>query len=1311
MNKKAIISRNKLEYIPQKRKNHLLVIAIDEYEDDQINNLNNCVRDAKALITLLKEKYLFEEENIIRLFNKDTLQKNVFDIFDSLIPKIQPDENLLICFSGHGYHHELTGEGYWVPYDGKKDDRGKYVPNAQIINWIDGIQSHHTFLIVDSCFAGSLFMDNHRNIQISKLETSPSRWCLSSGRLEVVADGIPGKNSPFMTKLLEVLRQTEEKLMVQQLCSLVTNDLINSPEVIQTPRGEPLKAKDHKGGQFVFYPRKASKKKNALHDSSFVVNSKLIDIIVEVPNPTKFIKETALTLIKKDADYERYFFSHLKHPTWLKLLRKEGYFDVVKNQLTFQFQLDYLLRISEKAKEGKFPSLINDLLEIIVHASENEKTNPRTWYYVMRILQNLPNDSIELDIFDYLPNWFATDDSLISSDVCTELLPKFLNDAPTPSDIQKAEKILTFIFSVEVLDNIISKYNSIEVKPIINLYWVRHAFIENGMVEKIARFCSDNVAYGIADSLKKAFLDFPYIQTGFDFEGKHYVLEGFLEKSDLKLVLSKCVEKDTGKDLSTTRTFAQNNYQVESEIATDRIENYEALNDTDLKSQISKFLNLKCLTSKIKDIDSVFNTIFYQLNDGYSLSWCPSIFELPKNDIYRDDVKTVFSIILREFLNYRVKVDKANTVKILTNFISAPNFRLPFFKRMALFVIAENWDGAFQSLFWKLVEQEGINNFFTNNYYYRETYLLLKGNITQFSEEEKSQIQILLDSNIGGVENLESWRLRWYSALKDDEKFQERYNVLSDKLNVSSDDFERPSGVITRWIPSESPYTEEDLLKMEVSELIGKINDFQPPPRSFEGPSIDGFGKAIEEIVKRNPYKYSEEISLFKEVSYFYIYKILFGFKEAWRNKVKFNWLEVLIFCYEYITSPSFGKEDSKLTQDRATHIWIYDVVAELISVGTYTDSEAFDANLLPWARKILFATIPIFEKNHNKEWMQSEYHHVQYNDYQVKLLHALVNYSLRVNRVHIAKGQAYKWENGIKGLINQTTDKQVLGGYIIIGRFYRNLGFLDKRWTYKKIREFYTSEYDLWLGFMMGVLAKSPIPDKNFYRLMIHHYERALAEMEKKDFPFDNKLALHLLSHCFMGYEQIGKDGLIDKFLTTINISQVQEFTLLVYRQYDYYKSLKDKKEKKRMLNVVYNLWEFILKKYENSEDKEAKEVLSRTKLFITFVDELNSENVALIIPAIKVQESRHGIYELLRELTGLLKKGESKATAGYLAQILANLSVVIYLDSKSKEHLTELVSFLYAWGYKQVANNICDAYARTRQDFLNPLYNQHND
>ena len=52
-------------------------------------------------------------------------------------------------------------------------------------------------MIVDSCFSGSLFMRFKSVGLAERLEHIPSRWGLTAGRNEVVADGKMGNNSPF----------------------------------------------------------------------------------------------------------------------------------------------------------------------------------------------------------------------------------------------------------------------------------------------------------------------------------------------------------------------------------------------------------------------------------------------------------------------------------------------------------------------------------------------------------------------------------------------------------------------------------------------------------------------------------------------------------------------------------------------------------------------------------------------------------------------------------------------------------------------------------------------------------------------------------------------------------------------------------------------------------------------------------------------------------------------------------------------------------------------------------------------------------
>jgi hypothetical protein len=131
------------------------------------------------------------------------------------------------------------------------------IPMSTIEKFINAIKAHHILVIADSCFSGSLFrgdFEKHTESPHEKLYKIPSRWALTSGRLETVSDGPKGKQSPFMRSIYSSLNlENVELLSISELSNRVLSEVGSIKE--QTPRGEPLKMLDHKGGQFIFYPK------------------------------------------------------------------------------------------------------------------------------------------------------------------------------------------------------------------------------------------------------------------------------------------------------------------------------------------------------------------------------------------------------------------------------------------------------------------------------------------------------------------------------------------------------------------------------------------------------------------------------------------------------------------------------------------------------------------------------------------------------------------------------------------------------------------------------------------------------------------------------------------------------------------------------------------------------------------------------------------------------------------------------------------------------------------------------------------------
>lgn len=231
------------------RKNYLLAIAIDKYE--HLPRLYNAVRDAEAFAALLQEKYQFDPQHTTLLRDQEATRRNIYQSLDRLVQTVTPQDNLVLYFSGHGEFREQMDEGYWIPVDADRDAYFDFIPNQQIQHYLKRINSHHSFVVVDSCFSGALF--TNRNLEpTERLETVPSRWLLTSGRKELVSDGKPGDHSPFAENVLFFLKQNQQpSLPISRLIDDVVH--ATAANARQTPRGEPIQDTGHKGGQFVFH--------------------------------------------------------------------------------------------------------------------------------------------------------------------------------------------------------------------------------------------------------------------------------------------------------------------------------------------------------------------------------------------------------------------------------------------------------------------------------------------------------------------------------------------------------------------------------------------------------------------------------------------------------------------------------------------------------------------------------------------------------------------------------------------------------------------------------------------------------------------------------------------------------------------------------------------------------------------------------------------------------------------------------------------------------------------------------------------------
>ncbi len=230
---------------------YALLVGVDEYIDAHLMNLDNPVRDAENLYKVLLSDYYFDKENVILL--KNAKRAEITDALDIMAEKITKDDNFLIFYAGHGWWDKDANVGYWLPSDARISRKADWLGNSTLCDYLKVIDSKHTLLIADACFAGSIFkarsvlMEAPKAIQ--KLYDLPSRKAMTSGTLTEVPD-----RSSFVKYLIDRLAANEDKcISSEQLFSSFRIAVINNSDVI--PQYGEIRNVGDQGGDFIFIKR------------------------------------------------------------------------------------------------------------------------------------------------------------------------------------------------------------------------------------------------------------------------------------------------------------------------------------------------------------------------------------------------------------------------------------------------------------------------------------------------------------------------------------------------------------------------------------------------------------------------------------------------------------------------------------------------------------------------------------------------------------------------------------------------------------------------------------------------------------------------------------------------------------------------------------------------------------------------------------------------------------------------------------------------------------------------------------------------
>jgi hypothetical protein len=225
-----------------------LLIGINDYDDPTLSDLDNPIRDAENLYYTLTRSYVFSPGNVTILRN--TTRAEIIRALDDLRNKVTVDDNVLIFYAGHGYYDEEAGIGYWLPSDAHQNNTANWFRNSTLVDYLKAIDSKHTLLISDACFAGSIFKSRSvtlsQEVVYDKIYELPSRKAMTSGTLTEVPD-----ESPFIKFLIERLEQNEDLyLSSEDLFFRLRDAVIYNSNVL--PRYGEIQNVGNEGGDFIF---------------------------------------------------------------------------------------------------------------------------------------------------------------------------------------------------------------------------------------------------------------------------------------------------------------------------------------------------------------------------------------------------------------------------------------------------------------------------------------------------------------------------------------------------------------------------------------------------------------------------------------------------------------------------------------------------------------------------------------------------------------------------------------------------------------------------------------------------------------------------------------------------------------------------------------------------------------------------------------------------------------------------------------------------------------------------------------------------
>ena len=496
------------------------------------------------------------------------------------------------------------------------------------------------------------------------------------------------------------------------------------------------------------------------------------------------------------------------------------------------------------------------------------------------------------------------------------------------------------------------------------------------------------------------------------------------------------------------------------------------------------------------------------------------------------------------------------------------------------------------------------------------------------------------------------------------------------------------------WVEEKSPITKDRLTQLSNEEIAEYLKKFKGGSH-WDGPTKQGLSDVLAASITENPKKFTSDLSPFLGVDILYVNSIIKSFQDAWKNKKIFDWDALFLFIENIINDDNFWE----LTYQKGEYNfknWLLSSVAELIEVGTQSDENAFDINLLPKAIDILLiiANRSVSDlENINNDVVTSVL-----NSVKGKVYKSMIDCSLRNARVVADKESKEKWVSIIRehfDYIINNDDEQNVEFFTVCGEYLKNIYYLDSVWVVKNIKKIFPEKNDVyWEASFTGYLYYSL--NKELTPIVINSgvYSRAIDYNLNGEYA-NKYLVQHICLFYTEGLEKLNNaDSLIVKLLNKKNKKHISEVIWYFWSQRENIST--------KVRERIKPIWGYLINILKNDKEGESKEHLSNLSKWLSLVHDIDND----IFEWLKIS-ARCFTKEYKASMFVEYLHQHSEKKPEVVGEIFVELLNSGVFPRFREEDIIGIVEELYNRGFNEIANLICNKYAENNIYFLRDVYN----